>query len=113
MAQPYVTTVTLVASALKTDAAAPRFAAAYQAAEAATRKRCRWPYVDPDDPDGEPLPAPDDLVQAVILRTARYMARANSPDGLVGMGDLGMVRVSSVDRDIERLEWPWRAVVFG
>ncbi|MFT4295638.1 MAG: hypothetical protein QM582_09530 [Micropruina sp.] len=110
MAQPNVTTAAAVADVLKTPATAPRFVAAYKAAEAATRKRCRWPYADSD---GDPIPAPDDLVQAVILRTGRYMARANSPDGLVGMGDLGMMRVSSVDRDIERLEAPWRPVVFG
>ena len=115
MAQPDVTTAEAVAEVLKTSATAPRFVAAYKAAEDAVRKRCRWPHgpVDPDDPDGPQLPVPADLVQAVILRTGRYMARANSPDGLVGMGDLGMMRVSSVDRDIERLEGAWRPVVFG
>lgn len=110
MAQPDVTTAAAVASVLKTDAAGARFVAAYKAAEAAVRARCRWPY---ETSDGAPIPAPDDLVQAVILRTGRYMARANSPDGLVGMGEMGVMRVSVVDGDIRALEGPWRAVVFG
>lgn len=115
MAQPDVTTAAAVASVLNTDAAGARFVAGYKAAEEAVRRRCRWPHgpVDPDDPDGDQLPAPADLVQSVILRTARYMARGNSPDGLVGMGELGAARVATIDRDVERLEGPWMVVVFG
>lgn len=112
---PPVTTAQQVAFVLKTDAAAARFVTAYNAAEAATAKRCRWPSgpIDSADPDGSQHTPPADLVQAVVLRTGRYMARANSPEGLVGMGELGIMRVSSIDRDIERLEGAWRAVVFG
>jgi hypothetical protein len=54
---------------------------------------------------------PDDLVLAVCLQTQRLLARRNSPDGLVGMGDLGMARVPVSDSDIASLIAPWRFVV--
>lgn len=56
-------------------------------------------------PDGY---VPDDLVMAVNLLTARYLARRNSPDGMVGLGDLGPARVPYSDTDVERLLNPWR-----
>ncbi len=55
-------------------------------------------------------PAPADLVQAINLLTARYLARRNSPDGMVGMGELGPARVTIADRDVERLIDPWRNI---
>jgi len=82
----------------------------YRSAEAVVAKTCRWPSVDAE---GMPLNPPEDLVQAVVLRTARYLARRNSPTGVVGVGEFGPVRITSVDRDIEELEQPWRMVVFG
>ena len=77
--------------------------AAYSAAEAAVSARCRWA--------GDQAPA--DLVQAVVLRTARLLARRNSPDGIVGVGEFGPVRIASIDRDIEHLEAPYKRVVFA
>lgn len=81
----------------------PEAQAAYAAAEAAVAARCRW--------SGDQAPA--DLAQAIVLRTARLLARRNSPDGIVGVGEFGPVRIASVDRDINELEAPYRRVVFG
>lgn len=81
----------------------PHFEVGYAAAEGAVASGCRWPAVD----------APAALVEAVILRTARYLARRDSPAGVVGVGEYGPVRISSIDRDIEELEAPWRRVVFS
>lgn len=97
-----VTSYEHVLSVLGTDDTA-KAEQAYLAAEAAVSKRCRW--------SGDA--APDDLVQAVVLRTARLLARHNSPDGIVGVSEFGPVRVASVDRDITDLEGPYRRVVFG
>lgn len=84
--------------------------AAYKAAEGAVAACCRWPEVDGA---GQNLEPPAALVEAVALRTSRYLARRESPAGVVGFGDLGPIRISSVDRDIEELEGPYRRVVFG
>ncbi|WP_041707505.1 hypothetical protein [Acidipropionibacterium acidipropionici] len=56
---------------------------------------------------------PEDLVQAVRLLTARYLARRNSPDGFLGMGEFGPARVPINDRDVNSLIAPYRRVVFG
>lgn len=55
----------------------------------------------------------DDLVQAFLLRVQRYLARRNSPDGVVGFQEFGPVRVSSYDADIERLEGPYTKTVLA
>ena len=47
---------------------------------------------------------PDDLRLAVNMRTARWLARRNSPEGLVGFGEFGPAQVSFSDRDISDLE---------
>src|SRR5580765_2263351 len=113
MAQPDVTTDTLVAAWLGTGftASDERLKSAHKAAEAFIRARCTW-APDPAEGDDWP-PAPDDLVQAVGFLTARFLARRNSPDGLVGMGDLGVGRVTVSDRDVDRLIAPWRRVVLA
>lgn len=56
---------------------------------------------------------PDDLVLAVCLMTARYLARRNSPDGFVGMGEFGPARISRVDQDVASLIGPWRRAVLA
>lgn len=104
-----VTTVEHVLSVLGIKPS-PQAQQAYASAEAAVAKSCRWPATDAA---GEEHDAPADLVQAVVLRTARYLARRNSPEGVVGVNEFGPVRISTVDRDIEDLEAPWRPVVFG
>lgn len=74
------------------------------------------PWYVPDSEGNPPAPvppAPADLVQAVLLLTARYLARKNSPDGFLGMGEFGPARVPAVDRDVEALIGPYRPVVFG
>lgn len=80
-----------------------RRTSAWKAAEQYVADRCRWG-------DGT---APDALVEAVLLLTGRFLARHNSPDGLVGGGELGPARIPALDRDAERLMQPYRRVVFG
>lgn len=104
-----VTTSDHVAAALGITTSV-HFEQDYRSAEAAVAKSCRWPTVDAQ---GMPLRPPEELVEAVILRTARYLARRESPTGIIGVGEFGPVRISSVDRDIEDLESPYRVVVFG
>lgn len=82
--------------------------AAWQAAEAYVGKRVRW---GEPDPEGNWPPAPEDLVQAVRLLTARYLARKASPDGFVGMGEFGPARVPTTDRDVQLLIGPYRQAV--
>lgn len=55
---------------------------------------------------------PPELSQAVVLLAARYLARANSVEGLVSMGDQAAY-LPKVDRDVESLIEPFRPVVFG
>lgn len=88
--------------------------AAYQAAEAYVGKRCRWaiPPVDETAVWVWP-PAPDDLVLAVCMQTARLLARRQSVDGFVGMGEFGPARVTVTDRDVSALMDPYRVVTFG
>lgn len=75
------------------------------AAEQYVAARCRLPET--------PGEVPADLVQAVWLLIARYLARRNSPDGTLGMSEFGVGRISTVDRDVEQLLAPYRRVVFG
>lgn len=77
---------------------------AHNAAESYVAERCRIPV--------GPV-VPGDLVQAVRLLTARYLARRNSPDGTLGMSEFGVGRIATVDRDVEALIGPYRRVVFG
>ena len=80
-----------------------RLQPALDAANAWVKARCRVPD-----------PAPGDLVKAVELLTARYLARENSPDGFVGMQETGgPVYIGRADRDVESLVAPYRRVVFG
>jgi hypothetical protein len=81
---------------------------AYDAAESWVGARVSW--YDPDDPTAD---APESLAQAVCLQTQRLLARRNSPDGLVGMGDLGFARVPVTDADVQSLIAPWRVMVLG
>jgi hypothetical protein len=114
MTQPNITSFPEVHAYLggpdKVDAVLAR--TAYEAAEAYVGKRCRWAVSEPAVGETWP-PAPDDLVQAVKLQTARMLQRRQSPDGLVGMGDLGIARVPISDRDVDALMRPYRPVVFG
>lgn len=56
---------------------------------------------------------PDDVHTAVLLWVNRLQSRRNSPDGIVGVADLGVATVRSFDADIARLLAPSRNVVLG
>lgn len=86
------------------------FQNAWKAAEKYVANRCTWPTVDDD---GQELDAPADLVEAVNLLTGRFLTRRNSPNGLVGLGDLGVATLPSADVDVKALIAPYRRVVFG
>ena len=60
-----------------------------------------------------PDPWPANVEQAVVLGAARLYKRRNSPEGVSGFGDLGVVRVTSWDPDIEALLNPDLAFHFG
>jgi hypothetical protein len=49
-------------------------------------------------------PAPtDDLWSGTVAYARRLNSRRRSPDGMVSSADMGSTRVTSVDRDIDRL----------
>jgi hypothetical protein len=56
----------------------------------------------------------DDLVLAVNLRAQRYVARRNSPEGIVGLsgagGDFVSARLPGYDADVSALEGPYRKI---
>lgn len=113
-----LTTAGEVATVLKTEATDPAFLKAYAAAERWHARRCTWPTetVTVTDEDGnettETRPVDvEDLVQSVILLAGRYLARRNSPDGMLNMGELGVMRVTTIDRDVQSLTGPYRKIV--
>lgn len=50
---------------------------------------------------------PTDVQYAVLLWTNRLLSRRNSPDGIVGVADLGVATISRQDRDVLQLLSPW------
>jgi hypothetical protein len=82
-------------------------AESWAAADAWVAARIRFRPAQPG------VDVPGDLVKAVSLLTARYLARRNSPDGFIGMGEFGPARVPINDRDVNSLIAPYRRVVFG
>lgn len=59
------------------------------------------------DGDGQPLPVPAMLVEGGLLLSNRLMSRRNSPDGVVGVSDMGTATVLSYDADIAQMVGPW------
>src|SRR6056297_1158759 len=55
-------------------------------------------------------PVPDQVQQATVILAARLAERRFSPLGVAGFGDLGAVRVSRFDADIENLISPFKRV---
>jgi hypothetical protein len=53
---------------------------------------------------------PTAIVQATILLAMRQFKRYDSPLGVAGFGDLGAMRVTKFDPDVEALVAPWRKV---
>lgn len=56
---------------------------------------------------------PVDVRQAANLLAIRQFKRYDSPLGVAGFGDIGVVRVSRVDPDIEGLLAPYRKIRFA
>jgi hypothetical protein len=53
---------------------------------------------------------PTAIRQATIMLASRIYKRADSPLGVAGFSDLGAIRVSNIDPDINRLIMPFRKV---
>lgn len=53
------------------------------------------------------------IKQATVLLAARIFKRNDSPGGVMGFGDIGIVRISRFDPDIERLIAPYRKIRFA
>lgn len=56
---------------------------------------------------------PLDVRMACILQAQRLFKRFDSPLGVIGMGDLGSIRVSRVDSDVQALLAPYVKVTFA
>lgn len=65
------------------------------------------PWVIPTDP------WPANVEEAVLLQAARLYKRRNSPEGVTGFGDLGVVRITALDPDIDQLLGPDLAYWFA
>lgn len=50
---------------------------------------------------------PDEVRLAVIITAARLYKRRMTPEGVAGFGDLGVVRVSAIDMDVEQMIDPF------
>lgn len=50
---------------------------------------------------------PYEVQYATLLWTNRLLSRRNSPDGIVGVADLGIATVSRADKDILQMLSPW------
>ena len=56
---------------------------------------------------------PTAIRQACILLAMRQFKRYDSPTGVMGFGDLGVMRVGRVDPDVEKLLMPFRRMSFA
>lgn len=56
---------------------------------------------------------PDAIASATLLTAARLYRRKGSPEGVAGFGDLGVVRVSQFDADVQALIGPYRRLVMA
>lgn len=56
---------------------------------------------------------PDPVVQAALLQAARLFKRSDSPDGVRGVADWGLIRVSRVDPDVAALLSNYRSPAFA
>jgi len=53
------------------------------------------------------------IEQAAVLLASRIFKRNDSPGGVMGFGDIGVVRVSRIDPDIDRLIMPYKKLRFA
>jgi hypothetical protein len=58
-------------------------------------------------PTLETVAPPNDVQYAALLWTNRVLNRRNSPDGIVGVADLGVATVSNFDKDIVQMLSPY------
>lgn len=56
---------------------------------------------------------PTAIKQATILASLRAYKRYESPTGVLGFSDIGVVRVGRLDPDVERLVSPYRKIRFA
>ena len=56
---------------------------------------------------------PTAIKQATVLLSARIFKRNDSPGGVMGFGDLGVIRVGRMDPDIDKLIQPYRKIRFA
>ena len=92
----------------------PQLAQVLEAEMALQGQACRvliaTPPVEP--PVEEPLPAA--LAQAIYRRVGREIAARGVPLGMLGAdSEYGPARLSRWDAEVDRLEAPYRVVVFG
>ena len=58
------------------------------------------------------VPAP--VTQACIIQAARIYKRNDSPTGVMGFGDMGIIRVGTqLDPDVKQLLEPYRRINVG
>lgn len=60
-------------------------------------------FYDLDDGSGGSIITRDDIRLARIMWAARLWKRRNSPEGIAGFGDLGIIRISRTDPDLASL----------
>lgn len=56
---------------------------------------------------------PDDVAYAMLLWTNRLLVRRQSPEGIAGVPDLGMITIANADADIRQMLSPWLNVVIA
>lgn len=56
---------------------------------------------------------PNDVLYATLLWTNRILSRRNSPDGIVGVADLGVATIAKADRDVLQMLSPYLEPVLG
>jgi hypothetical protein len=56
---------------------------------------------------------PTAIKQATVLLASRIFKRNDSPLGVAGFGDLGVIRVGRIDPDVEALIMPYRKIKFA
>ena len=56
---------------------------------------------------------PTAVKQACIILSMRQFKRYDSPTGVMGFGDLGVLRIGRVDPDVEKLLMPFRRMAFA
>lgn len=100
-----------ISAASLTDAQLQQVVDAEQANQALY---CRVPTTG-DPPVLDPSSWPAALSQAIYRRVAREVAGRGVPLGLVGdpASEAGALRLATFDAEVERLEGPYRMVVFG